>query len=61
MRDFSTALRSARNDKVRARGVYPSIESTMMFVMSSEVETSLDVSAAEIIGDSSTSLDMTEG
>ena len=33
----------------------------MTHVMSSEVETSLGVSGLEIIGDSSTSLDMTEG
>jgi hypothetical protein len=33
----------------------------MSFVMSSEVETSLDVSVLEIIRDSSTPLGMTEG
>ncbi len=60
IRDSSTPLRSARNDKAAGGSVYRGVESAMnLFVMSIEVDTSLD-SAPELARDCSTSLGMAE-
>jgi hypothetical protein len=60
IRDSSTPLRFARNDKAAGGGVHRGVESAMnIFVMLTEVETSLD-SAPKLARDSSTSLGMTE-
>jgi hypothetical protein len=57
---FVRFLAVAWNDDA-AGDVYREAQSTMIFVMPSESETPLDVSAPEIIRDSSTALGMTEG